>query len=233
MITIPKHIQEMVKVIEVELEEQLKEEWNIEMTKYKLRQIRDIRNQLQTQDGKLFEDKDEYSNSIGIMEAIMDSCSELPIKALNKILITVEIEPELSAALKHAQMVQPRMRKEIDTIISFLENVPNSSWGQRDSYDAYKIFKLVKTKNEWDEIMKKCSGQNLGVGMTDMPDFKYVQIGYVKTETISYDLRSASEKAKKDLIRQYGQEYFEDKRYAFEKWFRIGRTGIYYIYVPK
>ena len=162
------------------------------------------------------------------VSAMIQSSYALWDPALKRIYEEVEIEPELVYALNHARIVHPTMRKEIDNIAAFLEEVPNRVWIQDDEYADFRVFKFVKTKKQWEKIMEKFSGTDLG----DCT-FKYIKIGYVENETCLYSLEGVAQKAKQHLEEKLGKDGFYAKRKAFKKWFRIGRTGTYYIYVPK
>ncbi len=232
MITIPQHIRRKIQNIEFGLQEQLKGNCHEGLTEHCLRLIQDVQTQLKKQKGTLFKSSNDYINIFNIMKAIEESCYELYYPHLSTVLIDVELEEELSFALNHARAVHPRMRQEIDRIIKFLEDVPLSSWGQVDSFDKFKVFKLVKTKKQWEKIIQKNDGSNLSINNT-IPDFQYVKIWYTHTETNSYNPSGTAKKAKDYIIKKYGKDFFESKRKFFEEWFRIGRTGTYYIYVPK
>ena len=232
MITIPQHIRRKIQNIELGLQEQLKGNCHEGLTEHCLRLIHDVQAQLDKQEGNLFESSDDYINIFNIMKAIEESYSELYYPHLATVLIDVEIEEELSFTLNHARVVRPEMRQEIDRIIKFLEDLPLSSWGQEDSFDKFKVFKLVKTKRQWEKIIQNNDGSNLGINNT-IPDFQYVKFWYTYAETNSYNLSGTAKKAKDYIIQKHGKDFFESKRKLFEKWFRIGRTGTYYIYVPK
>lgn len=234
MIMIPKHVKDMAEKTKIEIQRQLEEYPLTEISlKHNLKAINDIQCELSNQIGKSFIDEDDYINSMKIMEDIMELSEGLLGNAIDRIYTDIEIQPELSFALNYARAIHPKMRKELDAVIQFLEEVPKSYWGQKDSCDDFKVFRLVKTKNKWEKIIREYSGEDLGINLRNMPDFKYIKIGYVSSETCIYNLTDIAESAREHLIMKLGEEGFERKRRAFERWFRIGKTGTYYIYVPK
>lgn len=224
---IPRYVRNMAERIQIELEKQIQENWNKDESKYSLESIKKIRQQMIEKKGKLFESDDDYINMLEIMTAIIKSSYALSAPASDRVYYEVEIEPELYFALNHAKAVHPRMKEELDSIIKFLEDVPNSVWTQYDAYAHFRIFKLVKTKNQWNKLMKNLSGKDISFNL------KYLKIGYVSTETHWLFLEGIALKAQNHLVNKLGKDGFESKREAFETWFRLGTTGTYYIYVPK
>lgn len=229
MITLPQHIRRKIQNIELGFHRQGDRFHSYTRS---LNRLQNLQNQLRNQKGDLFTSKDDYINIFNIMTAIINLCDELYYPHLRAVFTDVEIEEELSFALNHARLVHPRMKKEIDIIIKFLEDVPYSSWGQTDEFDDFKIFKLVKTKYQWNKIMAKTNGRDFSTGNT-CPDFKHLKIGYSYNETSYYNPTGIAAKAKDHIIETYGQDFFESNRKAFKQWFKFGRTGTYYIYVPK
>ena len=224
---IPQHVQNMATRIQIELEKQIQNDFNTVESKYCLEQIKNIHEQMLNQKGNLFESDDDYINMLAIMTAILKSSTALYYPGLDIVYKEVSIEPELSFALNHASITHPRMSKELSIVINFLQNPSISSWSQDDEFIDFKVFKLVKTKNEWNGLMKELSGTDLA------PDFKHLKIGYVEVETTSFFPKGIALKAKDHLISKLGKEGFDAKRKAFKKWFKIGATGTYYIYVPR
>lgn len=224
---IPTHVWRMTERIQKELEKQIQENRNTVESKCSLERIKEVRQEMFEKKGKLFENSDDYINMLEIMTAIIQSSYALLAPGSDIVHQEVEIEPELYFALNHAREVHPRMKNELDRIIGFLENVPTSVWCQNDEYENFRVFKYVKTKKSWNRLMKKLSGSDITY------DLKYLKIGYVTTITSSFFPKGITLKARNHLVNKLGTDGFEAKRKAFEKWFRMGSTGTYYIYVPK
>ena len=227
-VIIPEHIWKLAENIKYELERQLEEGGNIVEVKNSLNIIKEVRLEMLKEKGKYFENEDDYINMLEFVSAMIQSSYALWDPALKRIYEEVEIDPELVYALNHARIVHPTMRDEIDNIATFLEDVPNSVWSQDDECADFRVFKFVKTKKQWERIMEKFSGTDLGIS-----SLKYLKIVYVENETNLYSLEGVAKKAKQHLEEKLGKDVFYAKRKAFKRWFRIGRTGTYYIYVPK
>lgn len=225
---IPEHIWKLAEDIKYELERQLEDGGNVAAVKNSLNVINNVRKAMLKQNEKYIENEDDYINMLEFVEAMIRASDALWVPALKRIYEEVEIEPELVYALNHARIVHPRMRKEIDSVIAFLEEVPNCIWSQDDECADFRVFKFVKTKRKWERIMEKFSGTDLG-----SRSLKYLRIGYVENETGLYAVEGIAKKAKEHLEEKLGKDGFYAMRKPFKKWFRIGRTGTYYIYVPK
>ena len=225
---IPEHIWKLAENIKYELERQLEEGGNVAAVKNSLNVINNVRKAMLKQNEKYIANEDDYINMLEFVEAMIRASDSLWSPALKRIYEEVEIEPELVYAINHARIVHPRMRKEIDSLIAFLEDVPNGVWSQDDAYADFRVFKLVKTKKQWNQIMEKFSGTDLG-----SRSFRHLRIGYVENETGLYAVEGIAKKAKEYLEEKLGEDGFYAMRKPFKRWFRIGTTGTYYIYVPK
>ena len=145
---IPDHIWKMAENIKYELERQLEEGGNVAEVQNSLNIIKEVRLAMLKENGKYFENEDDYINMLEFVSAMIRASDSLWVPALKRIYEEVEIEPELAFALNHARLVHPRMRKEIDSLIAFFEDVPNGVWGQDDECADFRVFKFVKTKKQ-------------------------------------------------------------------------------------
>ena len=179
------------------------------------------------QKGELFESDDDYINMLNIMEAIIGTSYELGGDAAKRVYKEVVIDPELCFALNHARVVHPRMKIEVDEMIRFLEEQPNLYWSQDDDSLNFKVFKYVNTKNRWHQVINKLSGKDVS------GNFKYLKIAFLENQTSSYFPEGIALGVKEHLVEKMGQDWFDARREAFKKWFKLGKKGTYYIYVPK
>lgn len=224
---IPGHIFRIVEKLQDELKSLFETNPENEDLFVSLQETKQIKRELLEKDGSLFEYDDEYVIMINIMAAIYEVIpfNILPSTSIKRIFNDCQIESELEFALNHAQIAHPKMNNEICNVINFLENNLANNLRYEDTFSDYKLFKLI-SKIKYDEIKQKSF-------VTDLrPEFKYIKILYVETDT-SLHLSYAAKKAKSHLIEKLGEEKFYEHINFFSRWFKLGKTRTYYIYVPK
>lgn len=225
---IPKHIFRIIEKLQNELETLFEKNPESEELFVSLQETKQIKKELIEKSGSLFEYDDEYIIMFNIMAAIYEVTpfNLLSPTSIKKIFYDCQVDPELEFALNQAEIVHPRMKNEVSRVISFLETAPATNWCQEDISSDYKIFKLV-SKPKYDKIKEKGNAAiDLSFG------FKYLKIIYVEADT-SLHLGYTINKAKSHLIERMGAEKFYEQIDLFYHWFKLGKTGTYYIYVPR
>jgi len=214
---IPQHVYEIARKIQDELEAQKQEEPGDYETRDSLRKLKRLRKKLN--DPSLKDAK--YVEVLGLFQQIIETSYCLSASALERIFTIVEIDPELVFEISDAyEFEASEVVKELNRLQDFLQKVPNRTWGTTDSFSKYKYFKLVRTKEEWEKIIKH-NGYDLG------GDFQYLKIGYV-TSRHCFDHFSNFYQNHLIMLGEY-----DKVEEAFKEWFLIGTIGTFYIYIPE
>lgn len=141
------------------------------------------------------------------------------------------IDEGLSQRLKNFRK-KFRKDKVAEALTNFFNNPCGSSWGQEDAYCGLRIFKLVSTSEEYEEILKREPVEDI---TSDKPEeclnirvaFSKIDEGQVIEEKgLKYDFR-------RFMCKFAGQESLYTKIEKYKIWFGIRRNGIYYIYIPE
>ena len=219
---IPRHVHEIARKIQEELEAQKEQSPKELETRNSLRKLKKLRKKL---NDPAFKDA-TYMYVLALFQQIIETSRPLSVSALDRIYTRVEITPSLVFAITQAYENHPEMRKELDLLQEFLQDVPNVSWGVTDAFSKYKCFKLVRTEELWEKVIEG-SGYDLGRNLSSYGDLQYVRIGYA---TSCFNSNQFSYSVKQQLIEC---EQYEKVKKAFQEWFLIGTIGTFYIYIPE
>ena len=215
-VKLPRHIYEIVDIIQIELQKQSRLFPNDRYVATSLKAIKNLRK-------KICPEMD-IASMIEIIQQIIEISRVLSIKATDKLYKEVEIETELLMAINYAYMTHPEMKEEVKVVQDLIEG--NSKLIHVGNQARFKIFRLVKNKKNWQKIILERDGYDLGNIPDSMFQFKYFKIGYVANKT---DFQVMDE-CKQALIQNGKFKVYEK---AFNVLFGNEVIGTYYIYVPK
>lgn len=173
---------------------------------------------------------DCYVIMLNAMNDILKIVQSLPLEDRQRILLETDVDDELIDALNYAEIKYPQMKMDLEKIAQLLIK-PNESIEKVDAYCDCRNFKLVESEERWHEIVDE-KGYDLTKDAFGKPYFKEIKVYFLIEYTGYNQVAGAAARAKKHLISVLGEKEVESKKRAFEKLFKLGVIGTYYIYIP-
>lgn len=129
---------------------------------------------------------------------------------------------------------QRKTKEEAENLLGFLDDAHYSSWGQGDAYYKIRDFRLVKSEEEFEEILTKLHARELTRCKNLIVDYTTIRVAFVTVscETI-YKKKGIYEDFQRLLKEHGGDMNFDDVWKIFNIWHDVRETAIYYIYAPK
>lgn len=238
MIFIPEHVKKTVDLIIEEYEKsyrkgecfysKIESGNNIyvgkETTWYCLEKAKVFREELEIQKSNLFKERD-FKVIIQIWSEIQRMYDPLGYEAIARITGNISCQDQLTKALKRARKKEDS--EEAKEILNFIETAHTISWSQEDENIKKRIFKLVKTSDELNQILERDSV----VELTNPGK---------KIRIMLEEISLAEQYRSKRIVRSYKNslkffygEALSSAYKAFNFWNDITEKGVYYIYIPE
>lgn len=192
----------------------------IETTKYYLDDAKNFRKLLDTCDGPIFEgEDDEIIKRIYLQ--VNSYFAPLGCPDTNDILNSVRCSIQLKKALKEAE-TREDIAEEAKQISEFIQNAKRMSWWHLDANVERKIFKLVKTKEEFLKLSNIREITEEGWS---------IRIGFKEKCWHDQCKEKSILRKSKHLLKD--SKNFSDAYECFNFWYDLKRVGIYYVYIPE
>lgn len=105
----------------------------------------------------------------------------------------------------------------------------DSSWEQVDEYCKVREFKLMKSKQEYNRILKEEGVQILN---SKLEGQNQIQIAFLRISKEEVLEEKGLKYDYKDFANEYAYSLDGEELKAYRLWFDIREKGIYYIYIP-
>lgn len=231
MIIIPSHIERAVNELYAVLKQKCLKRPNDTLSKDCFEAIKSIKKSLKREETAIISKNDYYVIMLRAIQEMIDIADIIPFGDRQSIFLQIEVDDELIDALNFAEVRHPQIKKELEKVAELFKN-PSQSIEKVDAYCDKKIFKLVKSEEEWHEIVSD-EGYDLTKNSFGEPYFTEIKIFFF-VDYNGYDKAEGyAKEAKQHLISLLGEEDVERKKTAFEKLFKLGVIGTYYIYIPE
>lgn len=229
MIIIPSYLRETAEKLNQVMKMRLAERPHNKELQANSRRIKKIINELQ-EDGS--PSGDYYINMINVMDEIIKISDTLSFKDYQRVFMRTDVEEELIDELQYAAVVHLEMLADVEMMLKIIKD-PGTAIEKVDFYCDSREFKLVKTEKLWQNIaVDSGTAYDLTSDAVGMPHFNHIKVFFRITYKSCDDAGNFVKKVKQHLIEVLGEERFESKKKAFEKLFKLGVIGTYYIYVP-
>lgn len=123
------------------------------------------------------------------------------------------------------------LAKEIYDLLDFIKNASEfeESWSQDDGRDMIREFRLVSSKEEWQEFINKSKDEN--VDIFGGKKYEHIKIAHVTNEYWETKVRKYEDK----VIQKMGNRKFWSEGYYryFQIWYNQLIKGTYYIFIPE
>lgn len=187
--------------------------WNLISGKHELLHCKDI---------------DKRANMIKIIDAIWEFYRAFESTQIVNIESDAFFEDDLKPRLKRFLQAYPT-DLDANTLEYFFRNPCYSSWNQLDEQCKIREFKLVKSKQDYNRILKEQGVQILkprleGVNQIHIAFLKISEDEILKEKGLQHDYRN--------FANEYAYSWNEEELRSYKLWFDIREKGIYYIYIP-
>ena len=243
MIEVSKHVKERIDRLIVEFEKLVKRRFSVctsltvgdkvyrgvDTTKQFLKELKGLRKEMDEQKSWLFEGTFEEVQA-NIFRYIEDFFEYIPVQSTHEVVRNVTVQKQLMQELRRA-INDPKLACEATITMNAIRTAKHSSWAQEDSYFDNKTFKLIRSKEEFEETLKRIKANYLGHELTPgfFKTFKHIRVAY---EEISFD----AQYRKKGIFRKYktlakDPYFFYGQKQVFDFWHGVTPTAIYYVFI--
>lgn len=130
--------------------------------------------------------------------------------------------------------IQRQTQEEAKNLLGFLDDAHSSSWGQGDAYYKIRDFRLVKSKEEFEEILAKLHAEELTRCKNLLIDYTTIRVALVTVDWRTIYKKKGIYEDFQRLCKEHGGDMdFDDVWKMFNIWHDVRETAIYYIYAPK
>lgn len=179
------------------------------------------------------EDGKEDEAKIRLMHAIGEFYNPLSAKSIKMIRKDVYIQRGLRARIKKFA-AKSQKHEEASSLLEFIRDAHWSSWGQGDAEYDIRDFRLVKSEEEFEEILHLEGAEELTRSKDLVVEFASIRVALVTLEeTDIYKRKGIFEDYNRFLDEHLGSNNFDDAMKAFNLWHDVRETAIYYVYVPE
>ena len=233
MILIPEHVTKYFDFVEKSLSQT-----KCDMSPTFLNKIRRLRRELETQTGPHFKRGSKLVGTLLLMKEafayVQNAFEQCNIKIPEKFVKEIVVDTDLIQELNYARERRPKLREDVEDISLLIRNAAESSWGQYDSKDDFKVFKLVKDHSELRKIRDKYGIMDLSNNSFNEPLLTHIRLCYESKYDEEYEgtLKKLADYVRTCYCEPNGVS-FSYLREEFEFWFHVGITGTYYVYIPK
>lgn len=152
---------------------------------------------------------------------------------IKKITNDVFVQKELRNNLNTLSRKRGPAKAESKKIIKFIDTAHYSSWGMDDERYRIRDFRLVRTPDEFEDILKNEKAEEISASSNCIEEFNIIRVALV---TLDFETLYK----KKGLYEEYihlRDEYvtsscFENAVKMFNLWHDVRETAIYYVYCP-
>lgn len=245
MIIIPECVKTKVDKLIAEYEKILKRgeaiyaqvTWNgvdyfgADTTKCHLEILRQFRKDLDEQKSSLYsESEEEIQRQIYLR--VCDFFEPLSCKAIEEVTHDVTVQKQLGKALRKAARNE-EMGWEAKSLLAMIKDAKHSCWSQDDEHINRKIFKLVKTEEEFNRLFapeQKGRVEELTPG--EINPFKNIRVAF-SAIPFRTQYRKKGIWRTYDFRRRHDRDFFDGAHKVFNFWNDVTETAIYYVYVPE
>ena len=129
---------------------------------------------------------------------------------------------------------QKQTQEEARNLLQFLDNAHCSSWGQGDAHYKIRDFRLVKSKEEFEEILSKLHAEELTGCKNLLVDYTTIRVAWTAVDWRTIYKKKGIFEDFQRLRKEHGGDVdFEDVWEIFNIWHDVREIAIYYIYAPK
>jgi len=129
---------------------------------------------------------------------------------------------------------QRQTKEEAENLLEFLNSAHYSSWGQGDTYYKIRDFRLVKSKEEFEEILTKLHAEELTGCKNLIVDYTTIRVAWIAVDWRTIYKKKGFYEDFQRLRKEHGGDMdFDDVWKMFNIWHDVRETAIYYIYAPK
>ena len=246
MIIIPEHVKKHVDRIiaqyEAAYEERRsfsrkitvgdKEYVGLQTTQFWLEDLKQFRTALETQELAIFQGTEEDVIA-KIYNAIQDYYEPLNAEAISEITKVVWVQSQLRRELKKAAKKRRKTCQEARGILDYIKNAKHIAWSQDDECVQRKIFKLVKTNEEFEFILKSNKDKCTELTVECSEPFEMIRIAMVE---ISFKEQYQSKHIVKEYKKLFDAHKLDWKQRAFDQfnfWHDVMNTAVYYVFIPQ
>ena len=204
----------------------------VQTTEYCLALVKKFRTQLDSPD-TAFLAKTEKEFRRQIYQKICEFYKPLSSMAIMRITRTTECQYQLESALYRAKK-QASTSSDAHQMSWFIANGSTQNWCQLDESIEHKIFKLIRSEEEFEKLISK-SNKNPITEITQESIHTYSQFR-IALQPISIK----DGYRKQSRIREFNNfwenstsiDHFDIDFTVFNMWNDIKETGIYYVFIP-
>lgn len=235
---IPKHIKRIVDRIIKEYEKAYKSKealyekvlvgdktyTGLETTRYFLEEVKSFRESL---DEIFVGDEDKIKRNIwNQIDAYFNPLSVTTTSIiLNKVICSGVLKKELKEAQNREDTAE-----DAKALLDLIKEGKYTCWGCEDAFVSKKIFKLVKSEEEFEDVLKHTKELTSG---SDNP-FKKIRVAFEEEHYDDQCRKKGVLRKRNALFKNSGINPEFSKDYdVFKFWNNIVKTGIYYVYIPK
>jgi len=197
------------------------EHFGMESAAEELKKLRSI---LDTRESMLFDGDDEevYQN---IYDKIEYFFYYIPVHEVCEITREVHVQSQLIKALKKASKSKGPLKADAIDLMEFIKKAKHVAWSQADGYVNRRRFKLV-SKEVFEKMLSKKDVTELTPGTIN--PYMEIRVAMEKEDTFTQYRKKHIFRKFKALCKKYKCEGIE----AFDFWFDVKDTAIYYVYIP-
>lgn len=243
MIFIPKHISDLL----THLKSKLSIDPISPTNRFYYNELREIERDLNNYSSNTFHDKDLFVEIMKIAERIISLENQVSeytfVPKKPSVIWDVEIDSDLKNKINLAQSTSPSLQYDLEGLALFIRNQPSTALDCIDSFCDFKEFKLLPISGdgriaELSRIEKSFGKSAVCIDhLPETGELKRIELWFFEETTgSSYKPTGIAKEVKQHLMKVYEfetEDDFDAIRDAFELWFRIGRKGIYYVYIPQ
>ena len=187
--------------------------WSLESGKHELLHCRDI---------------NKRKNMIKIVDYILDFCRPFTIEQILNIENDAFFDDDLKPRLIRFLQANPN-DTDANFLSCFFRHPCDYSWEQVDEYCKVREFKLLKSKQEYNRILKEEGVQILNPKLEGQNQIWIAFLRISKEEVLE---EKGLKNDYKDFDNEYAYSLDREELKAYRLWFDIREKGIYYIYIP-
>lgn len=167
-------------------------------------------------------------NMIKIVDAIWDFYKPFTTTQIANIENDVFFEDDLKARLKRFLQANPT---DLDAnVLKYFFNYPwDYSWSQVDDCCKVREFKLLKSKQKYNKVLKE---EGVQVLEPRTEGKNKIWIAFLRISEDEILKEKGLQNDYKEFVDKYAYSLNELERQSYRLWFDIREKGIYYIYIP-